>query len=287
MVEVGERVHPLRLFSRGRLGGRRRSGDNVGVRGYDDTTYGEAMADVYDDWYADLDDVDAVVATLLDLAAGGPVLELGVGTGRIAAPLAAAAHAAGLDGCTVTGVDTSPAMLARIADKPGGDLVDARLGDMVDGMPVGPFALVVVAYNTFFALHGSARQAAAFRAVAGVLAPGGRFVLEAFVPSTDGPASEVAVRSIAADRVVLSVSRSDPSGQRAEGQFVELTESGGVRLRPWSIHWATPAQLDTMAEQAGLVLDQRWGAMDRSPFDDTSTRHVSVYRRAGDHSVAV
>jgi len=250
------------------------------VRGYDDTTYGEAIADVYDDWYADLDDVDSVVATLLELAAGGPILELGVGTGRLAAPLAAAARAAGLTTCTVTGVDTSPAMLARIADKPGGDAVDARLGDMVDGIPAGPFALVVVAYNTFFALHGTDRQSAAFRAVADVLAPDGLFVLEAFVPSTGGPASDVTVRSLAADRVVLSISHSDPEGQRAEGQFVELTESGGVRLRPWSIHWATPAQLDAMAGAAGLVLDRRWGAMDRSPFDETSTRHVSLYRRA-------
>lgn len=249
------------------------------MRGYDDTSYGEAMADVYDEWYADLDDVDAVVATLLDLAGNGPVLELGVGTGRIAVPLAASAAAAGHDGVTVTGVDTSPAMLDRLTGKPGGERVVTRLGDMVEGLPDGPFSLVFVAYNTFFALHGEERQTAAFRAIAERLAPEGRFLVEAFVPAADAAASDITLRSLAADRVVLSVSRSDPDAQRAEGQFVEFTEAGGVRLRPWSIHWATPSQLDAMAIAAGLVLEHRWAGMDRSAFDDAASRHVSVYRR--------
>ena len=249
------------------------------MRGYDDTSYGEAIADVYDEWYADLDDVALVVATLLDLAGDGPVLELGVGTGRLAVPLATAAVDAGRDDLRVIGIDTSQAMLGRLALKPGGDLVTAVLGDMVDGLPDGPFSLAFVAYNTFFALHGEERQAAAFRAVAERLHTGGRFLVEAFVPAADAPADEVALRSLAADRVVLSISRSDPASQRAEGQFVEFTESGGVRLRPWSIHWASPAQLDEMATGAGLVLEHRWAGMDRAPFDESATRHVSVYRR--------
>lgn len=248
------------------------------MRGYDDTSYGEAMADVYDEWYADLDDVAAVVEVLLDLAGDGPILELGVGTGRLALPLAEAASAAERVACTVAGIDTSPAMLQRLAQKPGSERVDARLGDMVEGLPDGPFSLVFVAYNTFFALHGAERQRAAFTAVAARLTTGGRFLVEAFVPAAVASASDVSVRTLAADRVVLSVSRSDPDTQRAEGQFVEFTEAGGVRLRPWSIHWATPAQLDDMATSAGLVLEHRWAGMDRHPFDESATRHVSVYR---------
>ena len=119
---------------------------------------------------------------------------------------------------------------------------------MVDEMPDGPFEMVFVAYNTLFNLADRDRQARCFRAVADRLAPGGRFVVEAFVPDDpprDGAA--VTVRSMTADRVVLSVSIHNPAEQLAEGQFVELTETAGVRLRPWSIRYAPPAELDAMA----------------------------------------
>ncbi|MGK0479233.1 MAG: hypothetical protein ACJAQ9_002283 [Ilumatobacter sp.] len=84
---------------------------------------------------------------------------------------------------------------------------------------------------------------------------------------------------MAVDRVVLSVSQTTPSSQQAEGQFIEITEAGGVRLRPWSVRWATPEQLDAMATAAGLVLDARHADMAGTPFDSESTQHVSVYRR--------
>ncbi len=87
------------------------------------------------------------------------------------------------------------------------------------------------------------------------------------------------VRSISADRVVLSISVADPDNQSAVGQFVEFSETDGVRLRPWSIRYSTPVQLDEYARAAGLVLEQRWESFGRTPFDDDSTRHVSVYRR--------
>ena len=85
---------------------------------------------------------------------------------------------------------------------------------------------------------------------------------------------------MAADRVVLSISRHEAVGQRAEGQFVELTEGNGVRLRPWSIRYAPPAELDGLAEQAGLELEHRWESFGRTPLVDESSRHVSVYRVA-------
>jgi SAM-dependent methyltransferase len=244
---------------------------NGAMRGYHDASYGDAFADVYDDWYHGISDVPTTVATLAQLAEGGAVLELGVGTGRLALPLAAA-------GVEVHGLDTSQAMLDQLLAKPGGDTVQVLVGDMVDDMPAGPFSLVFVAYNTFFNLLTHDRQLQCFREVAERLAPGGAFVIEAFVPDpSDHPASSVSVRSVTVDRVVLSVNTSHPDEQRAEGQYIDLTEAGGVKLRPWSIRWATTEQLDEMAEAAGLTRWARWESFARDPFGLESPRHVSVF----------
>jgi SAM-dependent methyltransferase len=247
------------------------------MHGFDANSYGDAFADVYDDWYQGISDVDLAVVELLDLAGGGPVLELGVGTGRIAVPLAEAGLA---DGVAVVGIDASEAMLARLAWRDPGSLVTTIHGDMRYDLPDGPFALVFAAYNTLFNLTDEGAQAQCFADVHERLRPGGRFVVEAFVPD-DPPrrGDTVTVRSLAADRVVLSVSVDDPDNQSAEGQFVELTEAGGVRLRPWSIRYSTPEQLDEYARAAELALELRWESFGRTVFDDESTRHVSVYRR--------
>lgn len=243
------------------------------VQGYDDHTYGEAFADVYDDWYGEVSDVAATVAMVQRLARGGPVLELGVGTGRLAIPLARA-------GLQVHGVDASAPMIERLRAKPHGDRVQCVIGDMIDDAPVGPFALVLVAYNTFFNLPTSQRQHRAMAQMAERLNPDGHLVIEAFVPDDPPPSgSNVSLRSMTADRVVLSVSVDDPAAQRAEGHLIELTELHGVRLRPWSIRWARPRELDAMAQAAGLQLVERWGDVGGAPFTDDSPRHVSVYRR--------
>lgn len=250
------------------------------VEGYDDTTYGRAFADVYDDWYARISDIDTTIDDLLDLAAGGPVLELGVGTGRIAVPLAARAP-----DVRVVGIDTSDDMLDRLSARLRHDgldgAIEVRRGDMVDDLPPGPFSLVFVAYNTIFNLTTADRQRACFAAVAERLVPGGRFVVEAFVPD-DPPrdGDRVEIRTLAADRVVLSVSRHDATAQRAEGQFVELTETGGVRLRPWSIRYASPSELDDMAAAAGFAVEHRWESFGRTEWAPDRPRHVTVYRRA-------
>jgi SAM-dependent methyltransferase len=243
------------------------------MRGYDPTSYGDGFADVYDEWYADISDIDATVAALVPLANGLPLLELGIGTGRLALPLAAA----GLD---VSGVDTSAAMLDKLRAKPGGERIHATIGDMASGLPPGPFGIVFVAYNTFFSNMSADAQQDCFNAVATRLASGGRFVIEAFVPG-DPPksGSDIAVRSIAADRVVLSVSVHHPETQIAEGQYVEITEAGGVKLRPWSIRYATPEQLDTMALAAGLALESRSSDWTGGAFDTLSSHHVSIWRR--------
>jgi SAM-dependent methyltransferase len=243
------------------------------VEGYTDSTYGDAFADVYDEWYAGISDVATTVDLLVEIAGavpGLPVLELGVGTGRLAIPLAAT-------GIEVVGLDSSRAMLARLAVNDPTGSVSACGGDMVDGLPTGPFGLVFVAYNTFFNLLTETRQQACFRAVADRLAPGGAFVIEAFVPEPQ-PGSSVAVRSMTTDSVVLSVSMHDEATQTAQGQYISISESGGVRMRPWAIRYATIEQLDAMAAGSGFRLDSRWESTDRAPFTTDSPRHVSLYR---------
>ncbi len=243
------------------------------MRGYHDESYGDGFADVYDEWYDGITDIAVTTAALRSLAGGGRVLELGVGTGRLAVPLAEI-------GVEVWGIDTSTAMLAKMATKPGAETVHTVIGDMVDDLPAGPFALVFVAYNTFFGLLTDARQQACFDAVSARLVDGGRFAIEAFVPDTEADAaSSVTVRSIQADRVVLHVNTSDPGQQRAEGHYIDITEAGGVKLRPWSIRWATPVQLDGMASNANMQLTARWESFDGAPFGPESTRHVSVYEK--------
>ncbi|HEU5153083.1 MAG TPA: class I SAM-dependent methyltransferase [Iamia sp.] len=249
------------------------------MEGYDAATYGDRFADVYDDWYDDPPATDATVAALVARAraAAGDrtpaVLELGVGTGRLALPLAAA-------GLAVTGVDASTAMLDRLAGKPGGHAVTAVVGDMAGPLPDGPFDLVVVARNTFFNLTTEAAQRACLTDVARVLAPGGRLVVEAFVPTDDdAPTSSVEVRTITADRVLLFVDRHDPATGEAWSSFVDIS-ADGIRLRPCHVRYLRPADLDALAERCGLVLDERVEGWDGAAFDDDSPHHVSAYRRA-------
>jgi SAM-dependent methyltransferase len=217
--------------------------------------------------------VTASVDLIAGLAAGFddlPVLELGVGTGRIAVPLARR-------GVRVVGIDASELMLAKLAANDPDATVTRVAGDMVDGLPAGPFGVVFVAFNTFFNLLTEARQRACFVAVADSLAAGGVFVIEAFVPEPR-PGSSVVVRSMTTDSVVLAVSVHDDEAQTAQGHYISFTEQGGVRMRPWAIRYATVEQLDAMATDAGFELAERWEDPRRTPFDGNSARHVSVYR---------
>jgi SAM-dependent methyltransferase len=247
------------------------------VEGYAPSTYGDAFADVYDDWYADVGDPAAAVATIARLAGGGPVLELGVGSGRLAAPLAADHE--------VWGLDASDAMLRRLAARPGGAAVHGVLGDMADpvaalGGAAPPFSVVVAAFNTFFLLASEASQRSCLAGAASLLAPDGCVVLEAYVPADPPKDAETVLepRRVELDRVVLTVSVHRPADQAVDGQHVELS-SAGVRLRPWSLRYATPDQLDDLAGGAGLRLRDRWEGWDGRPFGPSSTVHVSVYGR--------
>ena len=244
----------------------------VPMEGYGPATYGDGFADVYDNWYRDMSDVAATVSGVRKLADGGPILELGVGTGRLAIPLVEA-------GESVVGLDASAAMLARLMAKPGGSGVMCVEADMAE-LPVATshFALAFAAFNTFFNLTDSAAQQRCLEGVAGALRPCGRLVIEGFRPPVEGlNDSGLSVRSVSVDGAVVTVSRHDPGRQEIRGHHVELSATG-IRLRPWMLHYRTPDQLDSAATAAGFVHEARWADWKQTPITDHSDMHVSVYR---------
>lgn len=254
------------------------------VEGYRIETYGDAFAEVYDRWYAAMGDLEGCVARLATLAAGRPVVELGVGTGRVALPLSA--HVP-----RYVGVDASRQMLARLRAKPGSERVEVVEGDMADvPVPDGLRAgLVFFSYNTFFNLASADRQRACLRRVAALLEPEGVVVLEAYVPDDDrdddgrprstAPEGVLVPTRLTADTLVLTATWRDPVAQTIAGQHIELVD-GRPRLHPWFIRYAFPTELDEMAAGAGLRLVHRWSGWRDKPFDRWSDHHVSVYALA-------
>ena len=236
-------------------------------------SYGRSFADVYDAWYTDVSDVAATVARARELSADGRVLELGVGTGRLALPMSGA----GLD---VVGIDASVEMLDALRAKEGASRVHAVFGDMAE-LPFAPaFSLVLVAFNTLFNLVGHDRIETCFAEVARVLLPRGAFVVEAFVPPLPGEASDdgVSVREIRDDAVVLTAATRTHHDHLITGSHIEIGPAG-IRLRPWRLCYATPPELDTFAAKVGLELATRHGGWHAEPYDRESTIHVSVYRK--------
>jgi SAM-dependent methyltransferase len=239
---------------------------------YDEMTYGEQIADVYDELYPAVD--EQMVSTLANLTGGGRALELGIGTGRVALPLAAA-------GVKVHGVDCSEAMVAKLRGKPGGEHIPVTIGDFADVDVEGRFALVFVVFNTFFSLASQDDQVRCFQNVAKRLTEDGVFVIEAFVPDLARFDRGQTVRTtrVEVQRLVLEAARHDPVGQRVTSQLVVISEDR-TRLYPIQIRYAWPAEIDLMARLAGLRLHGRWGGWDRQPFTEDSTQHVSVFERA-------
>lgn len=245
---------------------------------HDAAAYGDAFVDVYDDWYAGVTDVASTVETLVRLAGGGSLLELGVGTGRIAVPLAERLSGAG----RIVGVDASATMLQRMAEKvahlpeSSRDRIVMHLGDMKDAAPGGPFSVVFCTFNTFFNLPDRASQITCLHTAAGSLAPGGAIVLETAVFHDDPPLGEHSETRTRPDgSIVHSVSRVT-SAHTAEGEFSD--DRGNVW--PWRICFASPTQIDRMAWQAaGLVCTDRWEDFARRPFVPSSSRQVCVLRR--------
>ena len=246
------------------------------MEGYRPETYGDRIAGVYDAMMTILPDPADCADRLAELAGPGPALELGVGTGRVALPLAAS-------GVEVHGIDASAAMVERLRAKPGGDAVTVTLGDFA-GVPVeGSYPLVYVVFNTFFSLLTQDQQVGCFAAVADRLAPGGAFVLTGFVPDPTLYSGGQSVRTteLGLDLVRLDAARHDPVAQRVDFQNV-LLSGDGVRLLPGSIRYAWPSELDLMARLARLRLRERWGGWRREPYTgSTSGLYVAVYEHAG------
>ena len=241
---------------------------------YDVTTYGERMAEVYDQWPGLPQNTDAVVACLTRLAGPGPILELGIGTGRIALPLAQR-------GFSVHGIDASPAIVAKLRAKPGGEHIPVAIGNFADMAVEGRFTLIFVVFNTFFGLLSQDDQVRCFLGVAEHLTDDGVFVLEAFVPDLTrfDRGQRVGAHTVETDYVHLEATVHDPVQQRLVSQHAVLSEQG-TRLYPVQVRYAWPSELDLMARLAGLRLQNRWGGWGQEPFTAASGSHVSVYARA-------
>jgi SAM-dependent methyltransferase len=239
---------------------------------YEPAMFGEHVAEIYDDSLRG--DELATVAFLEQLARGGAALELAIGTGRIALPLAAR-------GIRVDGIDISPAMVAKLRAKPGGDQISVTIGDFADVPVPGSYRLIFVVFNTLFNLLTQEDQVRCFQNVAAHLTDDGLFVVEAFVPTFLTRLRNnqyVDAEVIEVDEVRLDVARHDPVTQRLEESHVHLSREG-VRLYPIVTRYAWPSELDLMARIAGLRLKDRWAGWNREPFTSTSSTHVSVYGR--------
>jgi SAM-dependent methyltransferase len=244
------------------------------MEGYDASTYGDRIADVYDEMFEGLFDAQATADFLAELAGPGPVLELGIGTGRIAIPLAER-------GVGVHGVDASPAMVEKMRDKPGGQDIPVTIGDFTEFDIDERFRLAFIVFNTFFGLPSQEDQIRCFQTVASHLTDDGVFVMEAFVPDLARFDREqrVSADRVGVDAVELETTRHDPVHQRCFSQRIVATNEG-IRMYPVHVRYAFPSELDLMARLAGLVLRDRWAGWKREPFTSEAKSHVSVYERA-------
>jgi SAM-dependent methyltransferase len=242
---------------------------------FDPAEYGRHIGAVYDALAdsAFSTDTDATVALLAELAEGGPVLELGIGTGRLGIPLAGR-------GLPVHGIEGSPEMAEQLRRKPGGADVSVVVGNFADTRVPGEFALVALVANTIYALPSQDAQVDTFRNAAAHLRPGGRFVIEAWVPDVGDFRAGRALRivSLADRRVVLEAAELDPVEQ-----YMRTTKlfcgPDGLQAFPAHHRYAWPAELDLMARLAGMRREERWEDWRRRPYTAASRHHVTVYRR--------
>ena len=235
-------------------------------------SFGEDVADVYD-CDAGRGDEPATVEFLERLARGGPALELAIGTGRIGLPLAAR-------GIRVDGIELSPAMVAKLRVKPGGDQIAVTMGDFADVPVPGKYRLIFLVANTLSNLRTQDLQVRCFKNVAARLTDDGVFVVEAMVPSFLHRLRNdqyVDAEAIGVDTVRLDVLKHDPVTQLLEESHISLSRDR-VRLNPVVTRYAWPSEMDLMARLAGLQLKERWGGWSGEPFASTSRTQVSVYR---------
>jgi SAM-dependent methyltransferase len=238
----------------------------------EDGYFGERIAASYDESSAEVFEQDVVqpaVDKLADLAGGGRALEFGVGTGRIALPLAGR-------GIPVHGIDLSRAMIARLRAKPGGEAIGVTIGDFATTTVDGTFSVAYLVFNTIMNLTTQSAQVACFRNVAAHLEPGGCFVIEVAIPDLRLlPPGQTAVPfHVSPTRWAFDVY--DVATQTMSSNYVEVVEGRGEYTTiPFRYVW--PAELDLMAQLAGLRLRERWAGWRREPFTSESRQHVSIW----------
>jgi SAM-dependent methyltransferase len=236
--------------------------------------FGERVAAFYDERSAAMsapEVVDPVVDVLEDLAGGGAALELGIGTGRIALPLAAR-------GVRVAGIDSSEAMLSRLRAKPGAGDVEAVRGDFSSTRVEGEFDVVFLVFNTISNLVTQDAQVACFQNAADHLRRGGTFVIENGVPALQSLPPGQTVIPFRADPEGFSFDVYDVVTQQFSSQHFYIAD-GRVEAYPVEFRYAWPAELDLMARLAGMRLRNRWAGWKREPFTALSTSHVSIYEK--------
>jgi SAM-dependent methyltransferase len=242
------------------------------MKTYKEETYGNRIAKIYDDFYSDFD--PAAIELLSELAGSGLVLELGIGTGRMALPL----HGKGVD---VQGIDASERMISELRAKKHGDEIEVLRGTFAEFKIDKRFQLIYVVFNTFFALLTQVEQVSCFRSVSEHLTPDGVFLMEVFVPNLCRFVAHQTVRTVNIDEnmVRLDVSQVDPMRQQITSQHIILSEEG-TSLYPVKLRYAWPSELDLMAQIAGLSLKHRWGSWTKDVFTKESKKHISVYGHA-------
>jgi SAM-dependent methyltransferase len=215
--------------------------------------------------------IDAAVDFLVEHARGGTALELGIGTGRIALPLRER-------GVEVAGIDLSEAMVARLRAKPGGDAIDVAIGDFAHTQVAGQFRLAYLVFNTIANLTDQDEQVACFRNAAAHLEPGGRFVIELLVPDLQRLPAGERFRPFTVTSTHLGIDEYDVVNQGLISHHYRIGD-GEATLRSYPFRYAWPAELDLMAQLAGMRLLERWTDWDRSPFTAESAKHISVWAK--------
>ncbi len=237
--------------------------------------FGEGVAERYDESSADMFTpaaVEPVVDLLAELSDGGPALELGIGTGRIALPLSRR-------GVPVSGIDLSEAMVAQLRAKPGGDRIPVAVGDFATTKVEGTFTLAYLVFNTINNLTTQDEQVVCFRNVAAHLAPGGRFVIEVGVPALQWLPPGETVHPFTVTPTRLGFDEYDVVAQGLVSHHYWQNPDGRWESASIPFRYVWPAELDLMARLAGMSLRDRWNGWDRAPFTRDSTQHVSVWQK--------
>jgi len=231
--------------------------------------FANSVAERYDSTLGDWGDPGVVAATadfVAELAGEGAALELGIGTGRIAVPLAAR-------GVNVHGIDLSPDMVGQLRAKPGGEDIPVTIGDFATTRVDQTFTVAYLVFNTINNLTTQDAQAACFENVAAILEPGGCFVVEVGVPARE----PLSVFDLSETHV--GIDERDPATQRLVSHHFSLV-NGRWELRSIPFRTVFPSELDLMARLAGMRLRERWGDWTREPFTAESSKHVSVWEKA-------